>query len=192
MASAIMDKASLRRELLHRRRQIAPEQKAASDRAITQRVLQSEAYRRSRTVFVYCSTPEEIDTHAIIADALRRGKRVCLPKCLPGHAMQPCAITSERDLTEERFGIPEPGAHCAAVAPEEIDLCLVPALACDRTGARLGYGGGFYDRFLPQTPACRMALCAQARLLERVPAEPHDVRCGCIVTEQEVVLIDEG
>lgn len=106
--------------------------------------------------------------------------------------MQPRAITSEGDLTEETFGIPEPGAHCTAVPPDEIDLCLVPTLACDKTGARLGYGGGFYDRFLPQTSACRMALCAQARLLEQVPAEPHDIRCGCIITEQEVVQVHEG
>lgn len=192
MALDTMDKASLRRELLRQRKQTTPAEKAATDRAITENVLQSEPYRRSRTLFVYYSTADEIDTHAIIADALQRGKRVCLPKCLPGHIMQPRAIISEGDLTEETFGIPEPGAHCTAVPPDEIDLCLVPALACDKTGARLGYGGGFYDRFLPQTSACRMALCAQARLLEQVPAEPHDIRCGCIITEQEVVQVHEG
>ncbi|MGM9629239.1 5-formyltetrahydrofolate cyclo-ligase [Butyricicoccus sp.] len=192
MALDTMDKASLRRELLRQRKQTTSAEKAATDRAITENVLQSEPYRRSRTLFVYYSTADEIDTHAIIADALQRGKRVCLPKCLPGHIMQPRAITSEGDLTEETFGIPEPGAHCTAVPPDEIDLCLVPALACDKTGARLGYGGGFYDRFLPQTSACRMALCAQARLLEQVPAEPHDIRCGCIITEQEVVQVHEG
>ena len=192
MALDTMDKASLRRELLRQRKQTAPAEKAAIDRAITEKVLQSELYRRSRTLFVYYSTADEIDTHAIIADALRCGKRVCLPKCLPGHIMQPRIITSERDLTEETFGIPEPGAHCTAVLPNEIDLCLVPALACDQTGARLGYGGGFYDRFLPQTSANCIALCAQARLLGHVPAEPHDIRCGCIITEQDVVLVHEG
>lgn len=192
MASDTMDKGSLRQELLQQRKQIPSAQKIVIDCAITQKVLQSESYQRSKTLFVYCSIADEIDTHTIIVDALARGKRVCLPKCLPGHVMQPRVITSEGDLSEQTFGIPEPGAHCAAVSPDEIDLCIVPALACDKTGARLGYGGGFYDRFLPQTSAYCMALCAQARLLERLPVEPHDVRCGCIITEQEVVLVHEG
>lgn len=192
MASDTMDKAALRRELLRQRKHTEPAQKAAIDRAIAVNVLQTEQYQHSKTLFIYYSTAEEIDTHAIIADALAHGKRVCLPKCLPGHVMQPRAITSENDLTEQTFGIPEPGVHCAVVPPEEIDLCLIPALACDMTGARLGYGGGFYDRFLPQTSAYHMVLCAQSRILPHVPAEPHDIRCGCIVTEQEVVWIHEG
>lgn len=191
MALDTMDKASLRKKMMQDRRDTAPQDKANIDRQITECVLHSEEYRRSRTLFVYYSTAEEIDTHAIIADALRCGKRVCLPKCLPGHVMQPRVITSESNLTEVSFGIPEPGAQCAAVPPEEIDLCIVPALACDSLGMRLGYGGGFYDRFLPQTSAFRMALCAHARLLDQVPAQPHDIPCNCIVTEQEVMLIHE-
>lgn len=191
MALDFMDKAALRRELLAQRRDTPPTERAALNRAIAQRVLNSEPYRTCKTLFVYHSTAEEIDTSAIIDDALRQGKQVCLPKCLPGHVMQPRRITSEADLTEQSFGIPEPGAHCRPVAPEEIDLCIVPALACDASGARLGYGGGFYDRFLPQTAAYRMVLCAQKRLLPQIPAQPHDVRCDCIVTEQEVMLIHE-
>lgn len=191
MALDTMDKAQLRRQLIAQRRDTAPAEKHAIDRAVCERILQQEEYLRCKTLFIYYSTEEEIDTHAVIADALRRGKRVCLPKCLPGHVMQPRAIVSERDLTEQTFGIPEPGIHCAVVAPEEIDLCIVPALACDKTGARLGYGGGFYDRFLPTTPAYRMVLCAHARMLECVPAQPHDIRCDCIITEQEVMLIHE-
>ncbi len=187
-----MDKAELRERLIVRRRNMSDETRAVINRAICQRVLESRPYQNCGTLFIYCSTVEEIDTHAIIADALRQGKRVCLPKCLPGHVMQPRQITSKDDLTERFHGIREPGVHCHAIAPEKIDLCIVPALACDATGARIGYGGGYYDRFLPKTRAYRMALCASSRVLSHIPVQPHDVRCDCIVTEQEVMLIHEG
>ena len=186
-----VDKLQLRSMLLAQRRATPPEQRAAINTAIFRRVLDNEVYRAAGTLFVYWSTEDEIDTHAIIADALRQGKQVCVPKCLPGHRMQPRRILSERDLTEESFGIAEPGLHCPPVLPTEIDLCIVPALACDRTGARLGYGGGFYDRFLPHTTAYCMVLCARERILPQLPVQPHDVRCNCIITDQEVMLIAE-
>lgn len=162
------------------------------NRAITANVLSQSVYQSCQTLFVYCSTPEEIDTRAIITDALRHDKRVCLPKCMPGHRMQLRQIASFDDLTEQTYGIDEPGSHCPVILPEQVDLCIIPALACDASGARLGYGGGFYDRFLTQTQACRMVLCAQERILPYVPVQPHDIRCDCIVTEQEVMLIHEG
>lgn len=184
-------KKQLRGELLRLRRETPRQQKQAIDRKICQHVINSPEYRQAQTIFAYWSTDEEIDTHAILADARQRGKRVCVPKCMKGHRMIARQICSEADLTEQTFGIPEPGAQCPEIAPEEIDLCLVPALACDASGIRLGYGGGFYDRFLPQTAACRMVLCAQERFLQQVPAEQHDMHCDCVVTENEVMRIYE-
>ncbi|MDO5785632.1 MAG: 5-formyltetrahydrofolate cyclo-ligase [Eubacteriales bacterium] len=191
MALNTVDKVQLRNVLLAQRSAIPPEQRATINAAICRRVLGSEVYRIAGTLFIYWSTEDEIDTHTIVSDALRQGKRVCIPKCLPGHCMEPRQILSEQDLTEETFGIAEPGVHCTPVPPSEIDLCIIPALACDRTGARLGYGGGFYDRFLPQTAAYRMVLCTHERILPQLPVQPLDVRCACIITEQEVMLIDE-
>lgn len=186
-----VDKASLRRMLLESRHAVPQEKQTEICRAIYEKVVASEPYRRAKTIFVYWSTPDEIDTHAIVMDALQQGKSVCVPKCMPEHRMEPRQIASEADLTEETFGIPEPGSHCPVIPLEEIQLCLVPALACDRSGMRLGYGGGFYDRFLPQTPAYRMALCANDRILEAVPVQEHDIRCDYVVTETEVMLIHE-
>lgn len=191
MVLDIEDKARLRHQLMEHRRSTPQTEREAINHAIYQQVVQQKCYADCATLFIYYSTVDEIDTHEIIADALRRGKRVCVPKCMPGHRMQPRCIQSEQDLTEQTFGIPEPGEHCAAVAPADIDLCIIPALACDLTGSRLGYGGGFYDRFLLLTPACRMVLCAQARVLPYIPAQPHDVPCDCILTEREVMLIHE-
>ena len=192
MALDTADKAQLRKQLLAQRRATPRQQCEAIHAAIARRVCESAPYQAAHTLFVYWSTDEEIDTHAIIADALRQGKRVCVPKCLPNRQMEARQIRSADDLTEETFGIPEPGAHCACVPPEDIDLCIVPALACDESGARLGYGGGYYDRFLPRSGACRMALCAHDRVLPQLPCQPHDVRCTYVVTEQKVMLIDKG
>lgn len=191
MESNTVDKTKLRRQLLADRHATAQPERAVINESICQMALANAQYQNADTIFVYWSTNDEIDTHAIIVDAWQRGKRVCVPKCLPGHNMEPRQILSEVDLTEECFGIPEPGTHCPVVPPEEIQLCIVPALACDRLGFRLGYGGGFYDRFLLRTSAYRIVLCAQARILETIPVQTHDVRCNCIITEREVILIHE-
>lgn len=186
-----VDKTGLRRQLLAARRATTQPERNAMNQSICRTVLATVQYQYADTMFIYWSTSDEIDTHAIIVDAWQQGKRVCVPKCLPGHHMEARQILSEADLTGECFGIPEPGAHCPVIPLDKIQLCIVPALACDSAGFRLGYGGGFYDRFLPQTPAYRMALCAQARILETVQPQPHDVRCNCIITEHEVIRIHE-
>lgn len=188
MQSVIRTKQMLRAQLLEQRRQTCPQDKRRIDDAITQRVLQSEWFVQAQTLFVYYSTEEEIATHILIQAGLDAGKTVCLPKCLPEHRMEARQIASLEDLTEQTFGIPEPGAHCAVIPREQIDLCLVPALACDRTGYRLGYGGGFYDRFLDGISARTAALCASSRMTECLPREYFDIPCSGIFTENEVIL----
>ena len=172
-------KKQLRGELLRLRRETPRQQKQVIDRQICQHVINSPEYRQAQTIFAYWSTDEEIDTHAILADARQRGKRVCVPKCLKGHRMIARQICSEADLTEQTFGIPEPGEQCPEIAPEEIDLCLVPALACDASGIRLGYGGGFYDRYLADREALRLRSIAvgfRCQQVESVPVEETDVK----------------
>ena len=165
--------------------------KLSADRLIAARVLQSEAYRRAACIFTYVATPQEIDTRALIRQALADGKTVCVPLCGAAGCMTARRIRSLDELRPGLHGIPEPDGAAEEIAPRAIDLILVPALACDRAGFRLGYGGGYYDRFLARSAAPGMALCAEARLVGRVPREEHDQRCRWIITERRVLRTDE-
>lgn len=161
-------------------------EKQRVEQAITKRLLEMECFLQVKTIFLYYSTAEEISTKEILSACWASGKTVCLPKCLPGNQMAARRVYTLNDLTEQSYGIPEPGVHCMEIPPEELELCIVPALACDRAGYRLGYGGGFYDRFLLRTRGVTAALCAAQRLFDQLPIEEFDIPCGCIITENEV------
>ncbi len=183
----MQSKETLRTRFLSERKQTAPAVKRAIDDAIAQQVLAHPWFRTAQTVFVYYATDEEIATHALIEACWQAGKTVCVPRCLPKRQMEARAITSDAQLTGTYFGIPEPGEDCPVIPPQNIDLCLVPAMACDRRGYRLGYGGGFYDRFLPRSAGKKLALCAASRVVDALPDEQFDIRCDGIATEAEVI-----
>ena len=167
------------------------EAKRDTDRQITGQVLENGLYQRAACVFCYVSTPQEIDTHALLRRTLADGKTLCVPLCGAQGEMTARRIRSLDELRAGKYGILEPDAAAEELPPEQIGLIIVPALACDRQGYRLGYGGGYYDRFLSHTGAVRMALCAEARLLSRLPHEPFDMRCNYVITERQVLHTDE-
>lgn len=185
------DKKILRRKFLSERAAQDAEDKQSADRQIAAQVLEHESYRRAGCIFAYVSTPQEIDTRALLREALAAGKTVCVPLCGAAGEMTARQITSLDELRPGAHGIDEPSDTMREILPEEIDLVLVPALACDKQGYRLGYGGGYYDRFLCRTGAVRMALCAEKRLVESLPHTALDQRCHWIITERQVLRTDE-
>ena len=180
-------KETLRRRFLTQRAALDAAEKQEIDRGIAENVLASALFARAACVFCYVSTAEEIDTRRILQAALDAGKTLCVPRCVGKGEMVAQRIASLAALQAGRYGILEPPADAPEVAPAQIDLILAPALACDRQGYRLGYGGGFYDRFLSRSDAAVAALCAQARLLDRLPHTALDRRCGWIFTERQVL-----
>lgn len=181
------EKTRLRKEMLALRAAEIPETRRLRDRAITEAVYALDAYQNAHTVFCYCSTDDEIATDALIAHALAHGKCVCVPRCERPGEMTARQITDRAQLVPGKFGILEPQADRPVISPEQIDFCIVPCLCADLQGFRLGYGGGYYDRFLCQTPAFTAALCAFSRLLRTpLPHEATDIPCDCIVTERQV------
>lgn len=185
------DKTTLRRQFLSERAAQGAAEKQSIDRRIAGHVLESESYRRAGCIFAYVSTPQEIDTRALLRAALAAGKTVCVPLCGAAGEMTARQIRSLDALRPGAYGIDEPDASAREIPPEAIDLVLVPALACDRQGYRLGYGGGYYDRFLCRTGADRMALCAEQRLVQSLPHTALDQKCRWIVTERQVLRTDE-
>ncbi len=126
------------------------------------------------TVMLFYGVGQELDTTPLISALLSMGKRVALPVCLPHRGMEARCITGERQLSPNRYGIPEPDGACPIVPRDEIDVVLVPHLLCDRAGYRLGHGGGYYDRWLAGCRGLTVAICPRERLVDALPREPHD------------------
>ena len=106
--------------------------------------------------------------------------------------MEAYGIVSFDDLESGRFGILEPKAYCGEILPEEIDLCIIPCLCVGSSGIRLGYGGGYYDRYLPRMrpDAVRAALCRERLLGSEPPSEPHDRPVLVTITEKQVIFYE--
>lgn len=150
---------------------------------LTQAFLTLPEVAQADTILVFYGVGREPDTRPVIRTLLERGKRVALPKCLPGRQMQARAVSGLDKLTPGSFRIPEPGEDCPVVDREEIDLILVPNLCCDRQGHRLGHGGGYYDRYLAGYSGLTVALCPAAWLQEQLPAEEFDIPVELVLTE---------
>ncbi len=159
---------------------------AHADCAICAAVRNSELYQNAKTIFCYVGTDREIDTRALLAAALADGKRLALPLCVGKGIMEAREIRSLDDLVSGKFGIPAPGEACPLVMPEDFDLVIVPCSTGNCKGQRLGYGGGFYDRYLAKTNCPRMLLCREKLVKGDIPVEEHDLLMDYITTETGV------
>lgn len=134
------------------------------------------------TVMLFCGVGRELDTTPLLEALLERGKRVCYPVCLPGRQMQARAVERPEQLQPGKFGIPAPGEDCPPVDKGEIGAVLVPCLLCDRRGYRLGYGGGYYDRWLADFSGFTVCICPEERLVDELPRETFDVPVGLVLS----------
>lgn len=189
MNSAQLKKAkrAVRTTVLARRDAMSAEQRAGASEAIAARFLGLEPVRRARTVMVFWSFGSEVSTGPVITALHERGITVVLPAIVRGE-LQPRTWAPGEPLTTTSFGAEEP-ASGTVVDPVSIDVIAVPAVAFDRTGRRLGYGGGYYDRFLPSTgPSClRVGVGFATQLVDGdLPAGAFDLRVDLVVTETQV------
>lgn len=165
--------------------------------AITGRLLGLEGYRAARMIAAYASFRAEFDTAAFLAAALAAGKRVALPRVAAGRELLEFCLIEDpvRDLAPGTWGIPEPAGDCQPL-PEgaAVDLVLAPGVAFTRHGDRLGYGRGYFDRFLATLPGHALIVAAaySIQLLGKLPVEPHDRRVALLVTERETIDTNQG
>lgn len=169
-----MDKKALRSEIRRRKRAMTEAQITACSRDLTRQALACSLYRQARSIYGYLSYNQEVRTREFLQAALADGKRVAVPKVF-GDAMRFIWLEDLSAVAPGYAGIPEPIAD----GPEADDpraLVLMPGLAFDPAGHRLGYGGGFYDKFLTCEPSHpTLALCYGFQLLEHLDTDVHDV-----------------
>ncbi len=190
------DKRTLRAEARERLRVFTHEEGARAGRAIARRVWTLPEMREAKRILLYASTPGEVPTDEIAAEARQRGLDVTYPRCAPsGPAMTLHDVAGPDQLKAGgRYGLREPVAGCRAVTLQEVDVVLLPGLGWDRFGGRLGRGAGFYDRLLaePGWGGFRCGLFFAAQEFPRIPVDPWDVPLHAVVTEEEVWRLSAG
>lgn len=165
-------------------RELPPAYRGESDRRIAALASSLEAYRKAGTVCCFVGMAREIDTRPILRNALDRGKRLCVPRCEGPGKMSMREIAALDQLLPGAMGILEPPADAPVIQPEEIALAFLPCLSCDRQGNRLGYGGGYYDRFLRLYSGAAVLLCRERLLQPAIPAQAHDIAVPHVLTER--------
>ena len=187
-------KTEIRLEYLQKRRAIAPEEKKLRDEKIAKLFLSSITYRYSRAVLLYAALEDEIDISDIAKAALASGKTVAYPKCNSAdNTMEYRIIKSLDDLAPGTFDILEPRDECpvydAARAQADHAVCIVPGVVFDTQGYRIGYGRGFYDRFLNGFAGVKVGLVYSDFILKTIPRGRFDLACDVMVSEKGVKAI---
>jgi 5-formyltetrahydrofolate cyclo-ligase len=187
-------KRRLRLELRERLAAVTPADAAAWSLALCDTVIASEAFRTAKTVMAFIPILGEPDVTRLIDRAWAAGKRVCLPRVDWNLRVMSAAQAprDRKDLVPGRHGILEPRPDAPAVPVPDLDMVLVPGLAVDRLGFRLGRGAGFYDRFLahPALTAASITPAFEVQLVHELPRDAWDVRVHAIATERRWIQID--
>lgn len=137
---------------------------------ICDKIIDCERYKNSNVIYLYCSANNEVDLDKLIDDAYSKGKIVAFPK-VEGNEIYFYSVVSKNDLKPGYFNIPEPDITNPAPAP---DLIIVPGTVFTKDGKRLGYGGGFYDRFLSQNKVYSIGVCYDFQIVDSLQTMPHD------------------
>lgn len=180
-------KRALREQVRARRDALPAHERVRRSEEISRRLFSLEAVAGAATVMAFSSFGSEVETRPIIERLAREGCRVALPR-IEGGEIVAVGYQPGEPVRTASFGASEP-AGGQILAPEEIDIVVTPGLAFDRSGHRVGYGGGFYDRFLTRVGAAtpRIGVCFAVQLVEEVPHGETDLTVDVVVTEDEVI-----
>lgn len=181
-----MSKADLRAIMKTKRNNLDENEKQMKDSKILEILICDISFALSRVIFAYVSFGNEAGTHSIINYALSQGKTVCVPKVINNTGVM-CAlkIDSLKSMCESNYGILEPQDDAVEIPKDEIDLVLVPGLAFDLEGGRIGYGGGYYDRFLNgmRKDALKLGLAYDFQITDKIKTEQFDISIDGVITE---------
>ncbi|MFD3158412.1 5-formyltetrahydrofolate cyclo-ligase [Haloimpatiens sp. FM7330] len=182
----MMDKNTLRKLMKEKRKNIKPDIRKMMDEQMYNNVINSNLYKNAKTIFIFVSYNNEVNTHNIIKQAIRDDKTLCVPKVISKESgMISIQINDFTDLEHGAYGILEPKEYCSKINPKKIDLAFVPGLAFDKNGGRIGYGGGFYDRFLKLIPKnCPIiGLGYKIQIIDEIPMDENDIKLNNLITD---------
>ena len=184
------EKGELTRVALTKRSALDESQRREKNKSILKNILALSEFEYASTIMAYLDFRGEVETRELAAEILNRGKRLVVPLCNNDNLI-PCLINNlDQDIHAGTWGILEPRKdRLRPLPPLEIDLVMVPGLAFDYQGNRLGYGRGYYDRFLPQLKEGVLAagLCFTCQLVDRIPTDEYDFKMDILITENGVI-----
>lgn len=188
----ITDKTQARSYFSHLRRNISEEERISANNMIYHNFINSRYFNDFDTILCYFSVKDEADTRRIIEYSLSKGKKVYIPECV-GREMLFYELNSIEELVEGRFGIPTVNTKNKKPLSEFSNtLCIVPALSFDKYGNRIGYGGGYYDRFLKENEAFSLGLTFESCLCEILPYEEFDIAVNAVITESGIKISENS
>ncbi|WNS74297.1 5-formyltetrahydrofolate cyclo-ligase [Bacillus sp. DTU_2020_1000418_1_SI_GHA_SEK_038] len=187
------DKKKLRKEIMEKLSMINKPLYEQLSYKIANHLYQDKYWQEAETVGITISKQPEVDTYQIIRRAWEEGKRIVIPKCLPKTREMVFRTLCRFDQLESvYYGLLEPiESETNEVSPDDIDLIIVPGLAFTEKGYRLGFGGGYYDRFLTKYNGYTLSLAFQDQIMEKLPVEGHDIPVSKIITDEKIKCVNE-
>jgi 5-formyltetrahydrofolate cyclo-ligase len=180
-----MDKKAVRKQMRLQRSTLSSKERTHKDRAIARNLEAHPLFQTANTVLFYVSNEEEVDTHALIQKHL--GQKNILIPTVTENQLKPTPLTNWNDLILGTYEILEVSPEKQQAFAGTIDLVIVPGIAFDHLGHRLGYGKGYYDFYLSNHDSPTIGLSYENQLIDRLPTEPHDIALDTIITDKQTL-----
>ena len=184
--SVSIQKSALRKHLLEKRDATSAELRNILSEKIHENLKKISSYTNSQNIACYFPIGSEVDTHDVMLNILKQGKNLLLPRVVDNN-IQFYIVSNLEKLERGSFEIMEPKDSCEKA--KKIDCVLIPTVGVSKLGVRLGYGHGYYDRFLSSTDAVKISLTYSKQIVKSIPSDSHDIKIDWIVTEDENIKI---
>lgn len=184
---AVMRKKEIRTKMIQRLKTYPKKSKQSEENKVIDRLLKMEIWKKAETVAIVKSQPFEFSTEQIIEEGWKQGKMILLPRTLPGYVLEFVPYYDGMVLEKSSFGILEPSSYLHAKKKQDIDLILVPGLAFSKDGYRIGFGGGYYDRYLQNYTGTTAALVLNQQLIDLPELNSFDIPIDYVITESKTV-----
>lgn len=185
-------KKLVRKEIMYKRNNMSKDQVEDLSLRIQNNVLNWELFKSASTVMLYSNYKNEVATWGIIKECFKENKRVVLPKTIKeGNDILPCIITDSSELIQGAYGIYEPDGR-NVIDKNQIEIIIIPGVAFDKNGDRIGHGAGYYDRFLKDFSGIKAGICYNFQVVENAWPDEYDIKMDYLITEMGITKIGDN